>query len=77
VVLKPSEQTPLTALALAELADRAGLPEGTFNVVMGDAPAIGEGGGGGAVRVAGGGSGWVGDGGRAGLRGAAGARSMW
>lgn len=45
VVLKPSEQTPLTALALAELADRAGLPEGAFNVVLGDAAAIGEGGG--------------------------------
>jgi hypothetical protein len=43
VVLKPSEQTPLTALALAELADRAGVPEGAFNVVMGDAPAIGGG----------------------------------
>lgn len=41
VVLKPSEATPLTALALAELADRAGLPDGAFNVVLGDAPAIG------------------------------------
>lgn len=41
VVLKPAELTPLTALALAELGARAGLPDGTFNVVMGDAPAIG------------------------------------
>eukprot|EP00877_Chromochloris_zofingiensis_P000592 jgi/Chrzof1/10533/Cz05g02090.t1_SSADH[v5.2] len=41
VVLKPAELTPLTALALAELADRAGVPDGAFNVVLGDAPAIG------------------------------------
>jgi hypothetical protein len=41
VVLKPSEFTPLTALALAELADRAGLPDGVLNIVFGDAPAIG------------------------------------
>lgn len=40
-VLKPSELTPLTALALAELAERAGLPDGVLNIVMGDAPAIG------------------------------------
>ena len=33
VVLKPSELTPLTALALAELGKRAGLPDGVFNVV--------------------------------------------
>jgi len=42
VVLKPAELTPLTALAMAEVADRAGLPHGVFNVVMGDAKAIGE-----------------------------------
>ncbi|KIY92518.1 succinate-semialdehyde dehydrogenase (NADP+), partial [Monoraphidium neglectum] len=42
VVLKPSEQTPLTALALAELAERAGLPDGALNIVMGDAAAIGQ-----------------------------------
>lgn len=42
VVLKPAELTPLTALALAELADRAGVPDGVLNVVLGDAPAIGE-----------------------------------
>ncbi|KAI8470576.1 MAG: succinate semialdehyde dehydrogenase [Monoraphidium minutum] len=41
VVLKPSEQTPLTALALAELAERAGVPDGAFNVVLGDPAAIG------------------------------------
>jgi succinate-semialdehyde dehydrogenase/glutarate-semialdehyde dehydrogenase len=33
IVLKPPHQTPLTALALAELADKAGLPAGVFNVV--------------------------------------------
>jgi succinate-semialdehyde dehydrogenase / glutarate-semialdehyde dehydrogenase len=33
VVLKPSELTPLTALALAELGKRAGLPDGVFNIV--------------------------------------------
>jgi succinate-semialdehyde dehydrogenase/glutarate-semialdehyde dehydrogenase len=42
VVLKPAPETPLTALALAELADRAGVPAGVFNVVTGDAAAIGE-----------------------------------
>lgn len=44
VVVKPAEQTPLTALALAVLAERAGIPPGVFNVVTGDAdaaPAIG------------------------------------
>ena len=33
VVVKPSEETPLCALALAELADRAGFPPGVFNVL--------------------------------------------
>ncbi len=33
IVLKPPQQTPLTALALAELAQRAGVPNGVFNVV--------------------------------------------
>lgn len=41
VVVKPAPETPLTALALAELADRAGFPAGTLNVITGDARAIG------------------------------------
>jgi succinate-semialdehyde dehydrogenase/glutarate-semialdehyde dehydrogenase len=42
-VLKPAEQTPLSALALAELAERAGIPKGVLNVVTGqDAAAIGK-----------------------------------
>ena len=42
-VLKPAEQTPLSALALAELAERAGLPAGVMNIITTmDAPAIGE-----------------------------------
>ncbi len=41
VVVKPAPETPLTALALAELADRAGIPAGVFNIVCGDAEAIG------------------------------------
>jgi succinate-semialdehyde dehydrogenase/glutarate-semialdehyde dehydrogenase len=44
MVLKPAEQTPLTALAIAALADEAGVPAGVFSVVTGDAqdaPAIG------------------------------------
>ena len=42
VVLKPAEQTPFSALALAELAVRAGFPKGVFNIVTGDAVAIGK-----------------------------------
>jgi len=41
VVAKPAPQTPLCALALAELAARAGLPAGVFNVVLGDEAEIG------------------------------------
>ena len=37
IVIKPAEQTPLSALALAELAQRAGLPAGVINIVTGDA----------------------------------------
>ena len=41
MVLKPASQTPLSALALGELALRAGVPAGVFNVVTGAAQAIG------------------------------------
>jgi acyl-CoA reductase-like NAD-dependent aldehyde dehydrogenase len=41
VVLKPAEQTPLTALRLAELAKEAGLPDGCLNVVPGFGPTAG------------------------------------
>ncbi|HMK15070.1 MAG TPA: NADP-dependent succinate-semialdehyde dehydrogenase [Burkholderiales bacterium] len=41
MVLKPAEQTPYSALALAVLAEEAGIPKGVFNVVTGDAPEIG------------------------------------
>lgn len=42
-VVKPAHQTPLSALALAELSQQAGIPPGVFNVVCGtDAKAIGE-----------------------------------
>lgn len=39
VVLKPAEATPLSALALAQLADQAGIPKGVFNVVTTNNPA--------------------------------------
>jgi acyl-CoA reductase-like NAD-dependent aldehyde dehydrogenase len=42
VVLKPSEITPLSAAALVEAAERAGLPPGVVNVVFGDGPTVGE-----------------------------------
>ncbi|ABI72842.1 NADP-dependent succinate-semialdehyde dehydrogenase [Shewanella frigidimarina] len=41
MVVKPAPQTPFTALALAELAHRAGIPAGVFSVITGDAIAIG------------------------------------
>lgn len=41
VVLKPSEETPLSALLLAELAMKSGMPEGVFNVVTGDGKTTG------------------------------------
>ncbi|WP_373989188.1 NADP-dependent succinate-semialdehyde dehydrogenase [Duganella sp. BuS-21] len=41
IVVKPAELTPLSALALAVLAERAGIPAGVFNVLTGDARAIG------------------------------------
>lgn len=39
-VVHPSHETPFSALALAELAERAGLPGGVFNVVTGDAAEV-------------------------------------
>jgi succinate-semialdehyde dehydrogenase/glutarate-semialdehyde dehydrogenase len=42
VVCKPAGETPLTALALAALAERAGIPAGVFNLITGKASAIGE-----------------------------------
>jgi succinate-semialdehyde dehydrogenase / glutarate-semialdehyde dehydrogenase len=41
MVLKPATQTPFSALALGELALRAGIPPGVFNVITGSAAAIG------------------------------------
>jgi succinate-semialdehyde dehydrogenase/glutarate-semialdehyde dehydrogenase len=41
LVLKPSELTPFSALALAVLAERAGVPKGVFSIVTGDAKQIG------------------------------------
>ena len=40
-VVKPASQTPFSALALAELAERAGIPKGVLNIVTGDARSIG------------------------------------
>ena len=42
VVCKPASETPLTALALAVLAERAGIPKGVFNVITGKASVIGK-----------------------------------
>lgn len=42
VVCKPSELTPLSALALAQLAQRAGIPDGVINIITGDAQMIGQ-----------------------------------
>ena len=41
IVIKPATQTPYSALAMAELAERAGIPKGVFNVLTGSASAIG------------------------------------
>ncbi|HXA36917.1 MAG TPA: NADP-dependent succinate-semialdehyde dehydrogenase [Steroidobacteraceae bacterium] len=41
MVCKPASQTPYSALALAELSHRAGIPDGVFNVITGSATAIG------------------------------------
>ncbi len=42
VVIKPASQTPLTALALGDLAQRAGIPAGVINVITGSAAQIGD-----------------------------------
>ncbi len=42
VVVKPAESTPFSALALAELAERAGFPKGVFNVITGQPQPIGK-----------------------------------
>ena len=42
VIVKPAEETPLTALRLAELAHQAGVPAGVLNVVTGGGPEVGE-----------------------------------
>lgn len=41
MIVKPASQTPLTALALGELAQRAGIPAGVLNVVTGDSRVVG------------------------------------
>jgi len=41
VIIKPASETPFSALALAELAHQAGIPDGIFNVVTGKASVIG------------------------------------
>lgn len=41
MVIKPAPETPLSALALAVLAERAGIPKGVFNVICGDAAQLG------------------------------------
>src|SRR3954462_2751569 len=41
VVLKPAEQTPFSALAMAELGERAGIPKGVLNIITGNSKAIG------------------------------------
>jgi len=42
VILKPAEQSPLSALRIAELAAEAGIPEGVFNVLPGFGPSAGQ-----------------------------------
>jgi len=42
MIVKPAEQTPLTALALAVLAEQAGIPPGVFQVVTGEAREVGK-----------------------------------
>lgn len=42
VIWKPANQTPASAVALAEIIDRQGLPKGTFNLVLGSGRVVGE-----------------------------------
>ncbi|KHT43653.1 NAD-dependent succinate-semialdehyde dehydrogenase [Pectobacterium brasiliense] len=42
MIVKPAEQTPFTALALAELAQQAGIPRGVLQVIVGDAQSVGK-----------------------------------
>lgn len=42
IIIKPASETPFTALALAELADQAGIPAGIFNIVTGESRVLGE-----------------------------------
>ncbi|MDG9730313.1 NAD-dependent succinate-semialdehyde dehydrogenase [Ignatzschineria sp. RMDPL8A] len=42
IVVRPASQTPLSAFAIAELADRAGIPKGVLNIITGDAVEIGK-----------------------------------
>lgn len=42
MIVKPAEQTPLSALAIGELALQAGIPAGVLNIITGDAQAIGQ-----------------------------------
>jgi len=42
IVIKPASETPFTALALAQLADQAGIPAGVFNIVTGMSRPLGE-----------------------------------
>lgn len=41
IVIKPAESTPYSALALAELAERAGIPKGVFNIITGQPEVVG------------------------------------
>ena len=42
IVLKPAEETPLSAVALGDILKEAGLPPGVFTIVQGDGPTVGE-----------------------------------
>src|SRR5699024_6026182 len=42
MIIKPASETPFTALALAALAEQAGIPAGVFNIVTGESRVLGE-----------------------------------